>query len=377
MAIWSFSLFKMAAPNTFNLSNNTFRSKPNGKFDISYHVPLLFIASLIITMNVLVIVLFLKRENLRKAGKLLLFSLAVSDLFTGLLAIPLNIGCEVTFLMPLCAASGMLNRFIAISTIYHILAITFETYYAILRPVQHRVNIEPCKVLGISSGIWLGALLTALAPLYWVPGSMKNVRSKPSADFLRKQTIYEIVVFSAGFLLPLALMVFAHARMFSKIINALNLLRKRASSLRQTPNTSKFKTALLFAVILFLFTLSWSFWFVAGMFRALEKKKYPFPLWAVDSLTVLRYSTSFINPLLYTFFRPDVYQALKSCFKSSRSGGRKQSVTLSNLLSGGKTIKRSSNSNFTSSRDASFGAPRSAAPNPPNDCSKLKVDTRV
>lgn len=367
----------MAAPIAFNLSNNTLRSKPNGMFDISYHVPLLFIALLIITVNVLVIVLFLTRENLRKAGKLLLFSLAVSDLFTGLLAIPLNIGCEVTFLIPLCAASGMLNRFIAVSTIYHILAITFETYYAILRPVQHRVNIDPCKVLAISSGIWLGALLTALAPLYWVSGSMKTVQSMPSADFIRKQTIYEIVVFSAGFLLPLALMVFAHARMFSKIVNALNLLRKRASSLRQTSNTSKFKTALLFAVILFLFTLSWSFWFVAGMFRALGKKKYPLPLWAVDSLTILRYSTSFINPLLYTFFRPDVYQALKSCFKSSRSG-RKQSVTLSNLLSGGKTTKRSSNSNFTYSRDASFaGASRSAAPIPPNDCSKLKVDTRV
>lgn len=364
----------MAAPIAFNLSNNTLRAKPNGVFDISYHIPLIFIALLVIAVNVLVIVLFLTRANLRKAGKLLLFSLAISDLSTGLLAIPLNIGCEVTFLMPLCIASGMLNRFIAVSTIYHILAITFETYYAILRPVQHRVNIEPCKVLGIASGIWLGALFTALVPLYWTPGSMKSVRSKPSKDFLRKQTVYEIVVFSAGFLLPLALMVFAHARMFSKIANALNLLRKRASSLRQTSNTGKFKTALLFAVILFVFTLSWSCWFVAGMFRALGKEKYPLPLWAVDSLTILRYSTSFINPLLYTFFRPDVYQAFKSCFKSPRAV-RRQSVTLSNLLSGGK-MKRSPDSNFTSSRDASLGPSRSTA-NPPNDFTKLKVDTTV
>lgn len=342
----------MASNLSSGLQNST-QSRYGGQFDIKFHTGLILISSLIITSNGLVIVLFATMENLRKAGKLLLLSLAISDLTTGLVTIPLNISCEVTFSAPLCLASSTLNRFIGISTVYHILAVTFETYYAILRPMEHRVKVERSKVLGLVFGMWFAALLTALTPLYWTLGVIKNVRGIPSKEFLRKQAIYEIVVFITGFFLPLALMVFAHMRMFAKILDALKLLRSRSSPLSQPTYMSKYKTALLFAVILLVFTLSWSFWFIISLLKAIGSAMHPFPLWATDSLTIIRYSTSFINPLLYTFFRPDFYKAFKS-FVTRKEGTRRQSVSVTYLLHGGR-FKRDSQTNSTFVRETSVG----------------------
>lgn len=109
------------------------------EFDMEHHPTLIAIAVLVIISNMFAIVLFVTKKTLRKGGNLLLLSLAISDVATGLITIPLNIGCEFTYSLGLCMSSGILNRFLAISTVYHILAITFETYYAIPRPIEHRV----------------------------------------------------------------------------------------------------------------------------------------------------------------------------------------------------------------------------------------------
>ena len=313
-------------------------------FDNEFHPALMTIAVLIIISNMLVIVLFVTKETLRKGGKLLLLSLAISDVTTGLVTIPLNIGCEVTFSLKVCISSAILNRFLAISTVYHILAITFETYYAILRPMEHRVKVEKRKVLGIALAIWFGALIIAVTPLTWAIGHLTDVQEKPSNDFQHKMAIYETFVISCGFLLPLTLMIFAHVRMFAKIINALKLIRRQNSPSHKSCNTNKnkYKAAILFAVLLLIFTICWLFWFVVGLLNAVSNVRVRefFPEWALDSLMIIRYSTSFINPLLYTFFRPDFYTALKTLFRGSN--GRTPSITLTSLLGGSHRTKRDS-----------------------------------
>ena len=311
-------------------------------FDADFHAVLIIIALLIIVSNSLVIVSFVTKETLRKGGKLLLLSLAISDVTTGLVTIPLNIGCEVTYALKYCMASGIQNRFLAISTVYHILAITLETYYAILCPMEHRVNVEKKKVFGIIIVIWLCALIIATAPLTWTLGVVTGVSEKPNGDLAQKFSIYEIFVMTFGFLLPLVLMVFAHARMFSKIINALKLLRRQSSPSHRSfnTNTNKYKAAVLFALLLLIFTICWLPWFVISLINTSTNLRVQIPLWATDTVTIIRYLTSFLNPLLYTFFRPDFYAALKSLF--NRNSKRTSSLTLTYLLGGSHRTKRDS-----------------------------------
>ena len=316
-------------------------------FDLKFHLALITIAVFVIISNMFVIVLFVTKETLRKGGKFLLLSLAISDITTGLVTIPLNISCEVTYSLRICMSSGILNRFLAISTIYHILAITFETYYAILRPMEHRVKIEKQKIFLLAIVIWLGALVIALTPLTWTIGVLTDVQHKPDEEFAHKMATYEIFATTFGFLLPLTLMIFAHARMFSKIVNALKLIRRQSSSAQTSFNTNKnkYKAAVLFAVLLLIFTVCWLFWFVASLLNSILKKKQALPLWATDTLAVVRYSTSFVNPLLYTFFRPDFYAAFKSVF--CRRSKRTPSITLTYLLGATHRTKRDSQTTTT------------------------------
>ena len=343
----------MNSKRTVNISNLNRTTLPEHGFDPEFHPALLVIAFLVITSNLLVMVLFSTNEKLRKGGRLLLLSLAISDITAGLVTIPMQIGCEVTFSLALCMSAGSLNRFLAISTVYHILSITFETYYAILRPVEHRVNIEKRKILAIVLSIWFGALVIALTPVFLAIGVLKNVSDIPDNDFLRKLSIYEIFVITFGFLLPLTLMIFAHARMFSKIIHALNVIRRRGSPSHKPSNTrkNKYKTAILFAALLLVFTACWLFWFAVTLLKFTFNLRHPFPKWALDTLTLVRYSTSFINPMLYTFFRPDFYTAFLSLFQ--RRSGRTPSITLTYLLSGSHRNKRDSQTTTTLFRESS------------------------
>ena len=347
-------------------------------FEVEYHPALLAIAVLVIVSNMFVIVLFITKETLRKGGKLLLLSLAISDITTGLVTIPLNIACELTYSLKLCMSSGILNRFLAISTVYHILAITFETYYAILRPMEHRVKVEKQKVLGIASAIWFGALIIAVTPLTWAIGSLTDVENTPKDDFQRNMAIYEAFAISCGFLLPLTLLIFAHARMFAKIIKALKLINKKNSPAHKSCNVNKHKAAILFAVLLLIFTVCWLFWFVVSFLNTIldVRVSESIPKWAMDTLTIIRYSTSFINPLLYTFFRPDFYTAFKSLFRGSNR--RSPSVTLTSLLNGSHRTKRDSQTTTSLVRENSAAPALNANAHPHSGLSKLlETDTKV
>ena len=280
---------------------------------MEFHPALIAIAVLVIISNMFAIVLFVTKETLRKGANLLLLSLAISDVATGLVTIPLNIGCEVTYSLGLCMSSGILNRFLATSTVYHILAITFETYYAIPRPIEHRVMIKKKKILGIALIIWFGALLiVAVAPLTWVNGDLTDIGKQPSKDFMLRMSIYEIFSFSFRFLLPLTLMISAHARMYSKIVKFIRNFPEHQSS---NTDKNRYKAAILFAVMLLVFTACWWFWFVFSLHIAVSSGKLILPKWSINTFTIIRYSTSFINPLLYTFFRPDFYTASKTLFR--------------------------------------------------------------
>ena len=373
------SCTNMFINETSALNSNQTKKIVHG-FDIEYHPALIMIAVLVIISNMFVIVLFVTKETLRKGGKLLLLSLAISDVMTGLVIIPLNIGCEVTYSLRLCISSGILNRFLAISTVYHILAITFETYYAILRPMEHRVKVERQKVLCIALGIWFGALLVAVTPLTWTIGVLTDVEQQPTKGFKHKMSVYEFFVISSGFLLPLTLMIFAHARMFSKIINALKLMRRQNSSAHRlcNMNKNKYKAAILFAALLLIFTVCWLFWFVTSLLNAVSKGHVynTIPKWAVDTLTIVRYSTSFINPLLYTFFRPDFYTAFKTLFRGSNR--RTPSITLTYLLSGSHRTKRDSQTTSTLVREHSTAPTMCVNAQQQSALSKLiEKDTKV
>jgi len=71
----------------------------DGFFYPAVDIPGIILSLLIVIVNSLVLVLMAKKQYLRSITNLLLCSMAVADLLTGLVAIPLFIACNIIIIV--------------------------------------------------------------------------------------------------------------------------------------------------------------------------------------------------------------------------------------------------------------------------------------
>lgn len=307
-----------------NISRETWNSSLSNrkvpKFDVGFHSTLIIIALFIIFANGLVLLVFKSARLCRRRSNYFLMSLAISDMTTGLVAIPLNIYCESTILWNVCLLSYTTNRFIGISTINHILLLTTEKYLAVMHPLRHRSLLTKKNVTIAIATTWLLSLLIALIPLQWLL-SLGHVQNRFTKSQEKKQTIHETFVFTVFFVLPLIIMFACYARLLSIIVSHSWYHRDSLVAEQTTDSTTtqqlgisrnrRFKPMLLVLALLITFILSWSWWYFGTIQRANRKKIPAISPLARSILIIVRFSSSFLNPLLYTFIKQDVKAALK------------------------------------------------------------------
>lgn len=299
---------------------NVTQLQTSSGFKLGYHPILITIAIIICISNCLVLVLFSTQTFLRSPSNYFLFSLAISDLAVGLVGIPANITCEVVLSWSTCLSSYSINRFIAISTVYHILWITLEKYIAIIFPFQHKAHFDRRRVVLTTLSTWCASLLVTFVELAWLAGH-GGPNEQFSDDVKQKEFIYNSVTFSVCFALPIILMVFAYTSIFLRIIRQhSSILRKHTRrEVRAKRMPKNIKSALLFFTLLLVFILCWFWWFFVTIYNFfLDDGLPPLPGFVFDILTALRFSTSFINPLLYTFFKRDFKKALTKLVNGAR-----------------------------------------------------------
>ncbi|XP_046857366.1 histamine H2 receptor-like [Xenia sp. Carnegie-2017] len=302
------------------MGNNTTISWTETGILLDYHSYLIACAILICIANCLVFVLFFTNASLRTNGNYLLFSLAISDLFVGLIGIPLNIGCEITQRWNMCLSGYSVNRFIAISTVYHIFWITLEKYAAILFPFKHKLHFDRMKVKLICLSTWLGSIFLSVIELTWLT-KHNNPNEDYSYDIKKKVMIYNIFIFALVFVFPISVMVFAYASIFLRIVKKTSngFLRKHGKQHGKSfVHPRHTRTAILFFGILLMFILSWFWWFYIEIYYTLHASYELVPEKFYVFLISLRYSTSFLNPVSYTFFKRDFSKALKKCVNRLR-----------------------------------------------------------
>ena len=311
--------------------NNNSSPKPDdgqipssGYFEASYDSCLIILSFLIIGINILVLVLFIRRRPLRTKTNLLLVSLSVSDLMMGLLGIPMNVACNALVgyqsLSGLCITSAVVYRFIAVSTIFHILIITGERYVSVIYPFRYLTIVTKKRMLIIITSVWLLSLFVALIQLAWQEFDHFNSRNPTK---MRWGLIYNIVGVVVCLLVPLTSMLFFYIRMFKVIhhqAQQIRLLSKVQDLQGAKPLAAEKRAISIFALMLGIFTCCWSTWYI-GLLQAYLAKDVFYALPEVWLLVFdfLRFSTSLINPLLYTFlkqdFRNELYLMIP-CFKN-------------------------------------------------------------
>ena len=112
--------------SSLSQSNNTSGSYKTLSFSAKEDVLPIILGVLIVLVNGLVLILVLKKKHLRTITNLLLCSLALSDLLTGLASIPLFMTCSILHQSGLCISADQMLRFTSVSTVCHLLVISVD-----------------------------------------------------------------------------------------------------------------------------------------------------------------------------------------------------------------------------------------------------------
>lgn len=293
-------------------------------FEPVYDGCLIVLCIAIIFVNTLVLVLYNNRRQLRTKTNTLLVSLATSDLLMGLCGVPLFITCNAFLRGSICITQAVVFRFIAVSTMFHILAITGERYFCVLHPMQYITIVTGRRILRVIACIWAISLFVALIQLSWVLpfGYFSANEIKFTASLA-----YNCVGLAVCFAIPFLGMVVFYTRMFITIHRQVQKIRRQSVNLDVATSSSNFRSShrqlralVTFTIMLGLFAGSWVTWYISIL--QLYANVSVLPEVSMVILDFLRVAVSLINPLLYTFLKNDFREVLVSFLKCKRTNLR-------------------------------------------------------
>lgn len=266
---------------------------------------------LIAGINSFVIYLVSKTPNLRSATNICLASLAMSDMMTGLVSIPLVIVCSLTMdYKGTCVASDMLSRFISISTALHLMIVTLERYIQIVHALKYNMIVTINRVIAVLITTWTTSATVTIIQRAWQSSS-------DDSDANRKEdVIYGLSCVVGIVLVPLIIMAYCYLRIFValrhqlKIIQRLNSPVERSTRLRKRKIERKAVT--IFGCMILTFICCWFSYFLDGLREDLGSDQFTYPMQVEVFLMFLRFVSALINPLLYTFLKEDFKIAVKS-----------------------------------------------------------------
>lgn len=246
-------------------------------------VLLVFLIILTIAGNIMVLLTFCMCKELRTITNYFLVSLAIADLLTACLAMPIFLMLRITnngfdftggwIFKHLFTGVDIIS---GTSSIWNLCLISVDRFLAINMPLRHLVILTPRRAQVVIVVVWGFSL--ALSSLMYIQWKFKA---------------YPIVMLS--FILPLVLIIFSYVKIYKAMRNRTFVQRRRSGM--------KLKRDFLMAKQMILvigsFIVCWFGFFAVVIILASGVKNVG--LVVLNIVKVLTYLNSCLNPLLFTF----------------------------------------------------------------------------
>lgn len=307
-------------------SNNSSHGEPYVEnyayFSAEADVFPLLVAFLIILVNSWVIILVLKHKLLRTITNFILSSLAFSDLLTGLLSIPMFVSCNVIRTLPFCITSDVFLRFTSISTVAHLMAVTFDRYLAIMHSLRYSTLMTKSRAVYGLAFIWVTSVAMSLIHFSWSSVTTDaSAASGVSESEKQNEIRYDIFCLIAYFFFPLLFMMYAYGRIFYQVVRQRRIMTRHNLPGYQVQNrlsieSHKWKAAIIFLVMLLVYTICWLPYFALRLHYNYDSGEASTLAVAIQYLIVYqRFCTSLFNPLLYILGKQDFRKAILTRFE--------------------------------------------------------------
>ena len=297
------------------------------EFKSAVHISALVLGFLIIFANSLVIYLFLKNRTLRRtAANVLLLSLSVTDLVTGV-SIFVHIlpyyyilltDCSLvfhTFETTYFASADILTNGLTITSVLHLLLLSSERFVSLYYALRYTAIVTRKRLIVLSIIAWVIGAFVTLIQLSWLVPYIRKPRSRALLlDVRNNDKIYTVTTITLFSFIPMFVLMFEYIWLFCLI----RRLVKRESGIHSKTKWSReLKAVIVYCIMFVSFVLfCCPYLLVKGLISLSIPTFMELPSEFFETLFLLRFIISLINPLIYALYKRDFKQAIPKSFGS-------------------------------------------------------------
>lgn len=279
----------------------------------------------IILANSLILLLIWRKRRLRTTSNMILTSLAVSDLLTGLVAVPMVIVCSAVMSFEVCLPMDISNRFLAFSSVGHLTFLSVDRYIRVTKILQYPSIVTEERLRFVLASVWFFALLASMIQLTWIlqptiPEDAVN-RFDLGYDFLHMAALVVVPLLVTS---AIYTKLFTHLRRQGNEIHSELTKRSESQVNKGRRQVNEKKVALIFIAMMTVFIVGLFFYFLWALMEDLhaigqDSLSPKAAIAIVSTIIFFRFLTALCNPLLCTFMKQDFRDALKSLVTGLRT----------------------------------------------------------
>ncbi len=266
--------------------------------------------------NLLVIISVSHFKQLHTPANILILSLAVSDLLVGVAVMPFHL----SWLIESCWISGpgmcsVFNfvTFQATSVSVHTVAlIAVDRFLALSTPFLYSEKISPSVNCKATLFNWLFSLIYNIILLF-VNGNFTGVTCPGKCLYIIDE-ISSLIDLLIVFLMPCTLIIILYTHVFvivkrhASAIRALQVHNSTGTSKNRVSDKSERKAAILLGILVFVFLLCLLPYYIFSLTNFLRDDSFSN---VINSVLILFYLNSSINPLIYALLYPWFKKSVK------------------------------------------------------------------
>ncbi|XP_042634253.1 trace amine-associated receptor 13c-like [Cyprinus carpio] len=265
--------------------------------------------------NLLVIISVSHFKQLHTPANILILSLAVSDLLVGLFVMPFHL----SWLIESCWISGpvMCSVFSFVTfqvptvSVHTVALIAVDRFLALSSPFLYSEKISPTVICIATLFNWLFSLLYNFTLLY--VNNFTDVMCPGECIYVLDE-ISSLVDLIVVFLMPCTLIIILYTHVFviakkhATAIRALQIHNRTESSKNRVSDKSERKAAFALGILVFVFLLCLLPYYIFSLTNFLKNDSFSN---VINSVSVLFYLNSSINPLIYALLYPWFKKSVK------------------------------------------------------------------
>ncbi|XP_052867134.1 alpha-2C adrenergic receptor [Anopheles cruzii] len=198
----------------------------HGTYPSGYTLPHIIVASIIVTVlmivivvgNMLVIIAIATEKTLKNIQNWFIASLAVADFFLGLVIMPFSLANELMgywiFGNWWCDVHSAMDVLLCTSSIMNLCLISLDRYWSITKAIEYLKSRTPARAAFMIAAVWIMSALVCIPPLL----GWKAQRPEGHVELPQCQLSQDIgyVLYSAlgSFYIPSCIMVFVYIRIY-------------------------------------------------------------------------------------------------------------------------------------------------------------------